>query len=115
MLKMKKLKLVLTLFALTIMFNANAQVKQEKQAKKIANEMTDVLLLNKQESKAVYKIQLNKFEEGASIKEKYADQPEVKKEKLNKLGSKVYNQLKELLGMERLKEWKAYKESKNKK
>ena len=103
---------MLALFVLTIVFNSNAQVKPEKQAKKIADEMTEVLSLTKKESKAIYEIQLNRFKESKSIKKEYASQPEVKKQKLNKLGSKVYNQLKELLGMERLKKWRSYKENK---
>jgi hypothetical protein len=57
----------------------------------------------------VYKIQLNRFNESKSIVKEYTNQPEIKKQKLNKLGSKVYNQLKDLLGMERLKIWRLHK------
>jgi len=104
--QMKKLKLIITLFVLIITINLNAQAKPEKKAKKIATEMSKVLSLDKKESKAVYKIQLNRFNESKSIVKEYTNQPEIKKQKLNKLGSKVYNQLKDLLGMERLKIWK---------
>jgi len=74
--------------------------------------MSKVLSLDKKESKAVYKIQLNRFNESKSIVKEYTNQPEIKKQKLNKLGSKVYNQLKDLLGMERLKIWRSYKKNK---
>ncbi|GAA4270511.1 hypothetical protein GCM10022257_26120 [Hyunsoonleella aestuarii] len=94
-----------------IALGVNAQVKPEKKAKKIANEMTEVLSLDKQESKAIYKIQLERFKEGEAIKKEYANQPEVKKQKLNKLGSKVYNQLKDYLGMDSLKKWKSHKKN----
>ena len=109
--QMKKLKLIITLFVLIITINVNAQAKPEKKAKKIATEMSKVLSLDKKESKAVYKIQLNRFNESKSIVKEYTNQPEIKKQKLNKLGSKVYNQLKDLLGMERLKIWKSYKKN----
>jgi type III secretory pathway component EscR len=110
--QMNKLKLIITLFVLIITINVNAQAKPEKKAKKIATEMSKVLSLDKKESKAVYKIQLNRFNESKSIVKEYTNQPEIKKQKLNKLGSKVYNQLKDLLGMERLKIWKSYKKNK---
>ena len=110
--QMKKLKLIITLFVLIITINVNAQAKPEKKAKKIATEMSKVLSLDKKESKAVYKIQLNRFNESKSIVKEYTNQPEIKKQKLNKLGSKVYNQLKDLFGMERLKTWKSYKKNK---
>lgn len=110
--QMKKLKLIITLFVLIITINVNAQAKPEKKAKKIATEMSKVLSLDKKESKAVYKIQLNRFNESKSIVKEYTNQPEIKKQKLNKLGSKVYNQLKDLLGMERLRIWKSYKKNK---
>jgi len=110
--QIKKLKLIITLFVLIITINVNAQAKPEKKAKKIATEMSKVLSLDKKESKAVYKIQLNRFNESKSIVKEYTNQPEIKKQKLNKLGSKVYNQLKDLLGMERLKIWKSYKKNK---
>lgn len=110
---MKKLKLITALLALIITVSVNAQAKPQKQAQKIADEMTEVLSLSKQESKAIYKIQLERFKEGESIKKEYSNQPEVRKEKLNKLGGKLYNQLKDYLGMERLKEWRTYKKNKN--
>ena len=110
--QMKKLKLIITRFVLIITINVNAQAKPEKKAKKIATEMSKVLSLDKKESKAVYKIQLNRFNESKSIVKEYTNQPEIKKQKLNKLGSKVYNQLKDLLGMERLKIWRSYKKNK---
>ena len=116
---MKNLKALLFTLVLFVTLGINAQKKQEKKAKKIATEMTKVLDLTKKESKAVYKIHFNKFKESAAIKKPYANQPEVKKQNLKKLGNKVYNQLKDALGSKekgklRLKKWKEYKQSKNK-
>ncbi len=104
----KSITLLLFLFLFSISF---AQ-QPAKKAQKITDEMTEVLDLDKKESKAIYKIQFERFKEGKSIRQEYSDQPEIRKEKLNKLGSKVYNQLKELLGMERLKKWKAHNKAK---
>jgi hypothetical protein len=117
--QMKKLKLIITLFVLIITINVNAQAKPEKKAKKIATEMTKVLDLSKKESKAVYKIHLDKFNASTAIKKQFASEPEVKKQNLKKLGNSVYNQLKDALGSKekgklRLKKWKKYKQSKNK-
>lgn len=110
-----KVKKILTLLLLICFVTVSvSQNNPSKKAKKISDEMTKVLDLNKKDSKAIYNIQFERFKEGESIRKEYANQPEVKKEKLNKLGSKVYNQLKDYLGMERLKKWRAYKESKNK-
>ena len=109
---MKKVKLIMTmLFALVLTISVSAQTPQKK-AKKVTDEMTEVLSLNKKEAKAIYKIQLERFQEGKSIRDEYSDQPEVRKTKLNKLGSKVYNQLKDYLGIERLKKWKAHNKKK---
>ncbi|WP_438988720.1 hypothetical protein [Polaribacter sp.] len=110
---MKTIKTIILLILFSISINISAQ-KPEKKAKKIADEMTEVLELDKKDSKAIYKIQFERFKEGESIRKEFADQPEIRKEKLNKLGNKVYNQLKDYLGMERLKEWRAYKQSKKK-
>jgi hypothetical protein len=74
--------------------------------------MTQVLDLNKKESKAVYQVQLKRFNEGKSIKSQYSDQLEVRKEKLRLLGNRVYNDLKAAIGIERLKEWKKYRKNK---
>ena len=109
-----KTKNTIALLFFISLFSISIAQNPSKKAKKITDEMTEILALNKKESKAVYKIQFERFKEGQSIREEYADQPEVRKQKLNKLGSKVYNQLKDYLGMDRLKKWKAHNQSKKK-
>jgi hypothetical protein len=104
---MKKQYLVLTILIMFLSFGMNAQNKSK--AKEISEEMTEVLSLNKKETKAIYKIQLNRLNESDSIKKEYANDPEEKKQNLKKLGKKVYNEIKEAIGIERLKEWKEYK------
>lgn len=116
---MNNFKTLLITMMLFVSIEANAQNNSEKKAKKIALEMTKVLNLSKKESKAVYKIHFNKFNESAAIKKQFASEPEVKKQNLKKLGNSVYNLMKNALGGKekgkaRLEEWKQYKQSKNK-
>ena len=106
---MKHVFLVMVLLAT---LGLSAQESPEKKAKKLTDEFTQVLSLNEDESKAIYEIQLNRFKEGQSINEEFADEPEVKKEKLKALGDKVYNQVKNVLGKERSEKWKEYKSKK---
>jgi len=111
---MKKITLVLFVSLFISSFAANAQKKMEKKAKKITTEITEVLKLNKKESKAVYQIQIDRLKESASIKKEYADDKIVRKQKLKKLGNKIFNQMKKTLGAERLKQWKKHKSKKKK-
>ncbi|WGH74983.1 hypothetical protein P8625_13000 [Tenacibaculum tangerinum] len=116
---MKNLEAIVITLMLFVTLGVHAQKKSEKKAKKITKEMTQVLDLTKNESEAIYNIQLNRFEQNAAIKKQYENQPEEKKQKLKELGNKVYNQLKNALGgkqkgKERLAKWKKYKQSKKK-
>lgn len=106
---MKQLFAILV-FVLTL--SVSAQENPEKKAEKLANEFTQVLSLNEEESKAIYEIQLERFKTAQSINKEFAEQPEIKQEKLKALGDKTFNQIKNVLGMERQKQWKEYK-SKN--
>ena len=109
---MKNLTHKLLILLFFIGFISSAQPSPKKKAQKIANEMTQVLDLNRKESKAVYQVQLKRFNEGKSIKSQYSDQPEVRKEKLRLLGNRVYNDLKAVIGIERLKQWKQHRKNK---
>lgn len=108
-----KLKNKITAIAFMLFFSfAFAQKAPSKRAKKVADEMAEVLQLNSQDAVAIYQIQLERFEQSDSIKEEYANQPKVRKEKLKQVGNKVYNDLKNYLGKERLSKWREYKKSK---
>lgn len=106
------MKQLFAILAFVLTLSVSAQENPEKKAKKLANEFTQVLSLNEEESKAIYEIQLERFKSVQSVNKEFADEPEVKQEKLKVLGDKVYNQIKDVLGMERQKQWKEYK-SKN--
>lgn len=106
------MKQIFLILAFVFALGVSAQENAEKKAKKLANEFTKVLSLNEDESKAIYEIQLERFKSAQAIDEKFAEQPEIKQEKLKALGDKTFNQIKNVLGMERQKQWKEYK-SKN--
>ena len=105
---MKKVKLLL-LFIVVFSFNGLNAQNIEKKAKKFTDEMTKVLELNEEESKAIYEIQLERFKEIQAIEKEFANDPEQKKEAIKKLGNKVFNQTKNVLGVDRQKKWKEYK------
>lgn len=111
---MKKLKLLLAVAALIMSLGMNAQAKPEKKAQKFTDEMTQVLSLNEADSKSIYEIQLVRFKESQKIESEFADNPEGEKEKMKALGNKVFNEVKKVLGEERQKKWKDYKENKSK-
>jgi hypothetical protein len=103
------MKHVFAIIVLFVSLSVSAQQKPEKKAQKFTDEMTEVLSLNKEESKAIYEIQLERFKENQAINEEFADNQEMKKEKLKELGNKVFNQTKKVLGEDRQKQWKDYK------
>lgn len=109
---MRTLKQILTILFLTTCLQVSAQ-SPKNQAKEITDKMTEVLSLSKNESEAIYKIQLSRFKESDDIKKKFEDDPETRKEKLKELGNKVFNELKNTLGKEKLQIWNEYKSKKN--
>lgn len=107
---MKTIKLFTLFIALFIGLSGYAQ-SPEKKAQKFTDEITKVLELNEADSKAVYQIQLDRFKKIAEIQTKFANDPEGKKKATQELGNKVFNKMKAVLGQERQKKWKEYKES----
>lgn len=103
------MKSIFTILALFVMFNVSAQMNPEKKAKRITAKMTEALSLTEKESNDIYQIQLNRFKEGLAIRKEY--QGAERKEKLKGVGKKIYNDLKNYLGKERLKQWRAYRKN----
>lgn len=109
---MKSLKTILVLIFLSAFLQVNAQ-SPEKQAKNFTNRITEALSLSKEESEGVYKIQLARFKDSESIKKEFEDDEDTKKEKLKELGNKVFNEMKNLLGKEKMKQWNEFRTKKN--
>ena len=108
---MKTIKLFTVFFTLFLGLVGNAQ-NPEKKAQKFTDEMTKVLELNEADAKAIYEIQLERFKQNKEIETKFADNTEEKKEALKVLGNNTFNKMKAVLGHERQKKWKEYKEGK---
>ncbi len=102
-------KFILLIFLITFSLNAFAQKKLSEKATKITNEFTEVLSLNKEEKTKVYEIQLKRFKDVGSIREKYKDDSETRKSELKKVFNKLFGKLKATLGEEKMKQWNDYK------
>ncbi|WP_445749291.1 hypothetical protein [Polaribacter sp.] len=109
---MKTLKTILVVLFLSAFVQVNGQ-NPDKQAKKFTDRITEALSLTKEESESVYKIQLARFKDSESIKKEFEDDEETRKEKLKELGNKVFNEMKNLLGKEKMKQWNEFRTNKN--
>ena len=102
-------KILLLLFLTVFSSNVIAQGNFAKKASKITNEMTEVLSLSGEEKAKVYQIQLKRFQEVESIREKYKDDTETRKSELKKVFNKLYGKLSEALGKNKMQQWGDYK------
>jgi pyruvate/2-oxoglutarate dehydrogenase complex dihydrolipoamide acyltransferase (E2) component len=89
--------------------NVYSQKTNEERASKITNEISEVLSLNQEETAKVYKIQLKRFQEVVSIREKYKDDAETRKPELKKVYKRLFGKLKKTLGKAKMQQWAAYK------
>jgi pyruvate/2-oxoglutarate dehydrogenase complex dihydrolipoamide acyltransferase (E2) component len=104
---MKKISLLLLLMVLAT--NVYSQKTNEERASKITNEISEVLSLNQEETAKVYKIQLKRFQEVVSIREKYKDDAETRKPELKKVYKRLFGKLKKTLGKAKMQQWADYK------
>jgi hypothetical protein len=106
---MKSLNTLLVVLFLCSFSMASAQVNSDKRATKLSQKMKKALDLSKQETQDIYDMQYKRFEKANRLKEEYADQPDVLKQKRKELGKEIYNNLKNYLGKDRLKEWRKWR------
>jgi hypothetical protein len=71
--------------------------------------MTEVLSLSEEDNAKVYKIQLKRFQDVESIREKHKDDTETRKSELKKVFNKLYGKLSEALGKNKMQQWGDYK------
>ena len=109
---MKK-RILLPILVFFLSLATYAQPNPEKKAQKLTDRITEALSLSKADSKAVYNIQLERFNQAKVINNKFGNQPEVKNEKLQALGKETYNKMKNYLGKDRMKQWADYRKNKN--
>ena len=100
---------ILLAFLTVFTSNVFAQDDLVKKTTKITNEMTEVLSLNEEEKAKVYEIQLNRFQEVVSIREKYKDDSETRKPELKKVYKRLFGKLKKALGKAKMQQWADYK------
>lgn len=106
---MKLLNTLLLILFVGSLTTATAQINSEKRAKKISQNMKKALDLTNKETEDIYQMQYERFEKSNELQKTYADQPEVLKEKRKELGKDIYNNLKNYLGKERLKQWREWR------
>jgi hypothetical protein len=87
-------KTILSIFLTILSLNTFAQADSEKRANALTEKMTKALSLTKEEQSKVYEIQLERFQQVAIIRDKYQDDPEIKKAELKKVYNKLYLKIK---------------------
>lgn len=105
-----KTKLIFLLFIFFVSLSFGQ--KAEKKAQKFTEEITEVLSLSEEQSEVVYQIQLERFSTAQLVRKEFADDEETMKAKLKENGNNTYNRMKNLIGEEKLKEWKQYQQNK---
>ena len=105
---MKKNILIL-LFSLLVTISF-AQEDSVSKALDITKLMTDALSLDEEQKMKVYKIQLNRFQEVASVRNEYNDDTQTRKEELRKAFNRLHGKLTNALGKEKMQQWAEYKQ-----
>ena len=105
---MKKNILIL-LFSLFVTISF-AQEDSVSKALEITKLMTDALSLDEEQKMKVYKIQLNRFQEVASIRNEYNHDTQTRKEELRKAFNRLHGKLTNALGKEKMQQWAEYKQ-----
>lgn len=106
---MRPLNTLIVILFLCSFTTASAQINSDKRATKLSQKMKKALDLSKEETQDIYDMQYERFEKANRLNEKYAGQPDVLKQKRKKLGKEIYNNLKNYLGKDRLKEWRKWR------
>ena len=108
-------KLFILFFSLTFSLSVFSQEKLQEKAKKISDEMTTVLSLDKEMSEKIYHIQLKRFIDAKKIRKAYKDDKELMKAELKKMQGKLWHKQKGVVGKDNMKSWGTYKKTINKK
>ena len=102
-------KTILSIFLTILSLNTFAQADSKKRANTLSEKMTKALYLTKEEQSKVYEIQLERFQQVAIIRDKYQDDPEIKKVELKKAYNKLHGKLTKALGKAKMQQWGDYK------
>jgi polyhydroxyalkanoate synthesis regulator phasin len=106
---MKKLVLIVVLL---VSFAGMAQTQNEKNAKKVSDDMTTVMILSSDESKEVYDRVLKRNKEKQALKEEYGDNVEGFKVEGKNVEQQFNKDVRALVGNEKWKIWADYNKAK---
>ena len=107
-------KTYILLFYLMFSLCVFSQDGFQGKAKKISDEMSSVLTLDKETSEKVYYIQLKRFIDAQKIRKTYQIDKKQMKTELKKIQNRLWGKLNGVLGKEKMKLWGDYKKAKNK-
>jgi len=103
--------ILLFFFISLFVSTAFAQKNLDKRASKITQKMTKALSLDEEQKLKVFKIQLNRYQEVATIRKDYKDDPQSRKAELKKVYNRLYGKLRKALGKDKMQEWANYKQN----
>ena len=104
-------KLYILIFFLTFSFSAYSQDGFQDRAKKISDEMTNVLSLDEVTSEKIFNIQLKRFIDAQKIRNLYKSDKKQMKVELKQMQNRLWGKLKAVLGKDNMKSWSLYKKS----
>ena len=99
------------LIALVFSFSSFAQQGVQERAKKITDEMSEVLSLDAETYEKVYNIQLKRFIDAQAIRKTHKDDKVKMNTELKSLFKRLYGKLKGILGQEQMKIWNQHKKN----
>ena len=106
---MRKLYILLLLFLFS--FSVFSQDGLQERAKKLSDEMTVVLSLDKETSEKIYHIQLKRFIDAQRIRKDHQGNKRQMQAELKKLQNRLWGRLKGVFGDEKMKSWSMHKKS----
>ena len=103
--------LYILFFSLTFSLSVYSQDGLIDRAKKISDEMTQVLSLDAETSEKIYHIQLKRFIDAQKIRTSFKSDKAIMRAELRKLQNRLWGKLNAVLGEDKMKSWSTYKKN----
>ena len=107
-------KLYILFFSLIFSLSVFSQDGVQEKAKKISDEMTMVLSLDKEISEKIYLVQVKRFIDAQKIRNLHKSDKEQMKVELKQMQKRLWGKLKAVLGKENMKSWSKHKKNSKK-
>ena len=104
-------KLYILFFSLIFSLSVFSQDGVQEKAKKISDEMTMVLSLDKETSEKIYLVQVKRFIDAQKIRNLHKSDKEQMKVELKQMQKRLWGKLKAVLGKENMKSWSTHKKT----